>query len=367
MKNVIILTIVLTLSACSVKFHKNPPNQDRGDEFKLVLCDSISFPLDSITSNLTSASMFDLKSNSLSFLSNNYEILVFDYLTQKETCRIPTKGIDVTSYIIISYDTIFLLDYSRKSIVRINQSGKILETYPIPQTIRYSPLPVTKIAPLVVKDRKIIFTGSVSGEYLDETTENRLVTGIYDLDTRRIRYSVPYPQIYRDYNFGAGLFRWVYATYNDSLHCMVYSFPADHNIQIVGNEFSSTTEYLAGSKYVDGVNSLPKSKLSPLDSEEKIEQFARNHSYANLVYDKHEGVYYRIAEMKTIYEGMPGWKKEVSIIIINNQFRVVGETYLGGVSSTNRYVCFVNNAGLHIMKKSNEDCISFDIYKLMKV
>lgn len=366
MKIVLICLISLIVAACSSVFHQNPTNKERLNDFCLILYDSISFSLDSITSNITKASEYNNENEFFSFLSHNHEILVFDYLRRKEVKRISSKGLDVTSYTIRNLDSIIVLDYSKKAIFLINSLGDILQKYNIRSSISYPPFPVTKIAPIIFKRDKIIFTGNFSGEYIDETKNNRPVTGIYDMKTKEIVYAVSYPQIYRDYNYGSGLFRWVYATYNDSLNTMVYSFPADHNLVTASNNFAETQVYYAGSKYIDGIYSLSQKKFMPLGSEEKIRHFAENHSYANILYDKFRNVYYRIVEIKTKYEGMPGWSKDISVIILDNNFKIIGETLIGSINSVNRYTIFVNEKGLHLLQNSDEDFMTFLIYRLQK-
>jgi hypothetical protein len=175
----------------------------------------------------------------------------------------------------------------------------------------YFPSPATGISPLIIDGDKIVVSGNMSGEYIDENENNRPVSYIFDIRTEQIEYIVSYPKLYNDYNWGGGLFRWVY-------------------------------------------------------SDDKTKYFVENHSYSNVIYDMYNDVFYRIAELKIEYNGLPGWRKKLSIIILNSDFNIVGETQIGDSHApTYRYTMFVTSKGLHIQQKSDEDQMLFNIYKLI--
>ena len=57
----------------------------------------------------------------------------------------------------------------------------------------------------------------------------------------------------------------------------------------------------------------------------------------------------------------------VSVIIMDRDFRVIGEKFIGKISSSFRYAAFINERGLHVPKdENNEDIIEFSIYQFVK-
>lgn len=139
---------------------------------------------------------------------------------------------------------------------------------------------------------------------------------------------------------GGGLYRWVYACYNSKENKYIVSFPADHNIYKVYTT-GITGEFYAGSNFIDEIEFLDTPKWIPINSEEKTKHFVENHSYANIIYDKWREVYYRIAEIKTKYENKMGWQKEISVIILNKNLKIIGETKIKECNHNYRYAIFV--------------------------
>jgi hypothetical protein len=257
-----------------------------------------------------------------------------------------------------------LYNYNQNAIYLINSSGEIKNNFHIDHTAKYFPSPITGISPLIVDGDKVVISGNISGEYIDENEDNRPISYIFDTKTKQTEYIVSYPKLYYDYNWGGGLFRWIYSTYNSSKKMIVYSFPADHFIYTINLFNKKINSYYAGSKYINHISSLPQRKLRVIDSDDKIKHFVENHSYSNVIYDMYNDVFYRIAEFKTIYNEVPGWKKKLSIIILNNDFNIVGETQIvENHALTYRYTLFVTSKGLHIQQESDEDQMLFNIYK----
>jgi len=104
-----------------------------------------------------------------------------------------------------------------------------------------------------------------------------------------------------------------------------------------------------------------------INSDISTKYFVENHSYSNIIYDKYNNVYYRIAEMKSKYNGLPAWNKEIAVIILDEQLNKIGETFIGKCHSCNIFTMYVNKKGLHIQKENaHEDSMDFSVYKLIQ-
>ena len=332
----------------------------------MVKSGEIQFELDSITSDIFTASQWIPELNAYSFLSHNKEILVYDYDSRELINKIPVKTPQPTSYQYIGTDSILLLDYQSRMLLLSDTKGDNIRKFSINPTIEYFPLPIVKISPIVMKNQNIYFWGSMAGEYIDENDENRMVLTSVGTAIPTTSYYMPYPDIYKN-NWAGRLFRWVYGEYNSNSDVFIFSFPADHNIYVLDGKLMKTDSYYCGSELIDVIRYLKSSKSRPVTSDEAIRFFAENNSYSRIIYDSYNDVYYRFAELKTEYNGVPGWKKDVSIIILDNEFEVIGETFIGQLASNCKYSIFVNHEGLHLLSiDNNEDILTFDVYKLSK-
>ena len=59
-----------------------------------------------------------------------------------------------------------------------------------------------------------------------------------------------------------------------------------------------------------------------------------------------------------------GWRKNISILILDKSLHIIGETKIEKCSHNYRYATFVNQKGLHIPQETNEDFLCFKIYEL---
>jgi len=359
--NYIIMIFSLLFFSCKEKAIVN--NREKVEyKYELIGRKNICFKLDSITSHIFTASEYNDKTRSYAFIHRN-RLLVYDYETQELTNDILIKAANPTSFSFINKDTIIVSDYNANSFLFMDSRGSVYKSIKVNPKILYYPFPVNKIAPLKYENDTIIFWGNMSGEYINENKNNRNVMGIVDISNGQVQYNVPYSNVYNARNWGGGLYRWVYACYNSKENKYIVSFPADHNIYKVYTT-GIIGEFYAGSNFIDEIEFLDTPKWIPINSEEKTKHFVENHSYANIIYDKWREVYYRIAEIKTKYENKMGWQKEISVIILNKNLKIIGETKIKECNHNYRYAIFVNEKGLHIPQNTDEDVLCFKIYNL---
>jgi len=98
--------------------------------------------------------------------------------------------------------------------------------------------------------------------------------------------------------------------------------------------------------------------------------------YGDIVYDPYREVYYRFAYHYTELDSKKNWRgsavfgrKKFSVIILNKDFEVVGET-LFPEAVYNSYVFFVHRDGLYISRDyqinydQSEDYMTFELFSL---
>lgn len=366
MKYILLLVSIFFIS-CTEEYGKynNPRhNYTREEKLSLEYVEDIAFELDSSTINLYTASQYIPNENLYSFMSIDKKILLYDYNRKKMVKEVLLPGLQPSSYEYINKDSIFVLDYIDNSLTIIDSESKIIDSYRINHTIEYYPFPVTKVSPITYLNNSVYIWGNIAGEYVNESGENRRVLLRYNLDSRGASYFVPYPKIYEN-NWNGTLFRWCYAEYNSNRDIFIISFPADHFLYTYDYKSNALTSYYGGSQYIDATLFSLKDKTEFVDSDMRTKHFVESDSYSKIIYDSYHDIYYRFAELQTVYEGIPGWQKRISIIIFNSNFEIIGEKYVGSLPSIYRYASFVTEKGLHLPKISaNEDMMIFSIFKI---
>jgi hypothetical protein len=355
---------------CTEKIENENPIHEyaRTDEFQLEKSDSIKFPLDSITSDVTTASQYNDDMETYSFLSQNNTICSYNYNDKKLIYKVDLHKIDGgIEFLIKNNDTIYVYNGKPHSISLINYRGNVKKRFYIKSDIKSFPSPLTGVAPMLLRGDNIIISGSLYGETLNDNENDRKVSYIFNMKSNKTVSTVPYSSLYYSHNWGSGLLRWVYSTESPKGNFMIFSFPADHFIYENRIGDNKLIAHYAGSRFIDKIPSFNRSKATFFKMDEATKYFAESNSYANILYDKYNKVYYRIAEQKAKYNGMPGWKKEISIIILNTNFQIIGETFIGKLHGTNNYSLFINKHGLHLQSdKTDENFMFFYVYKLTK-
>ncbi|GHU54501.1 hypothetical protein FACS189411_01260 [Bacteroidia bacterium] len=151
----------------------------------------------------------------------------------------------------------------------------------------------------------------------------------------------------------------------------IYSFDYDENIYIADINHTTLRNIKAKSRYIDHVE-------NPDDLYLTIEQSCMNPHYDNLVYDPYRQVYYRIAQPKikwdkgtNVQEFIDYGGKNFSIIILDNNFNVVGETMFPD-NTYNPRALFIREDGLYISSSHfknpdySDDWFVFQRFDLVK-
>jgi hypothetical protein len=152
----------------------------------------------------------------------------------------------------------------------------------------------------------------------------------------------------------------------------IYSFHFDEDIYVCSPNHNDIKRYKIKSKYISKVKILNDyGNLTP-------EEACCNPNYGDMIYDKYRNVYYRIAYPATSIEKdkkgiellMYG-RKFFSIIIVDSNFNVIGETMFPDYTYNSNFM-FVRKDGLYISDNNcynphySDDVLSFVRFELIK-
>lgn len=165
-------------------------------------------------------------------------------------------------------------------------------------------------------------------------------------------FNISYPQNYIDHYYGFAMH--VYINSYDTFSLI--SFPCNTNIFLLNRYKNSVETYTAKSKY-QTEEAMPLDTSSKNSTEEKMRHLATVPYYAEILYDKYRGLYYRFFR-ENIPLKQPNGKyndftnKPTVLMVLNKQFVVIGEYELTDLK--NSYYSFVGKAGLYV-KESKSD------------
>ncbi|MDR2120529.1 MAG: DUF4221 domain-containing protein [Tannerella sp.] len=126
-----------------------------------------------------------------------------------------------------------------------------------------------------------------------------------------------------------------------------YSFYYDEDILVADAAHSTSRRIKAKSRYISRVG-------YPNDKASTPREICENADYGNMIYDRYREVYYRIAYPRTevdndvsLWELIQNGRKTFSIVILNKDFEVIGETRFPDYTY-NSMVWFVRADGLYL-------------------
>ena len=152
----------------------------------------------------------------------------------------------------------------------------------------------------------------------------------------------------------------------------IYSFNADEDLYLTNSAHGQIEEKKVKSKYLDNVTVF---RFAEEDFQRMVKAQCEHASYGKIVYDKYRDVYYRFAFPPcdaSDYSGdyvelLRSGRKSFSILILDNQLNVVGETSFPAYTY-NPNLSFILEDGLYVSLNhiKNPD-YSDDILRFQKV
>lgn len=353
-----ICIMVPTLICCASNANGNINGTacaDRSDSLIMKRSGSLHWDLDS-SSVPNIKSLFFSESRNMLFCFNEMTWCIdgYDMHSGTKAVRYGVPAIMPWSMNVVSQDSIFVLDLDNSRITRLDSRARTWDDLAIDRTSTI--LPGSPGQPYVTDSVMI---------YVSSSDRLGFTTFIIDRKTGNISRHIPYPKSYRNF-YGALLMQVPYSAFNPDEGLIVVGFPIDGTLYILDlNGRISRTVY-AESIQAHQITPLRKGRWGlGVSSEEEIEYFRKVTSYGNILYDSYRNLYYRIVERSTPMPGVLGSNKakSLSVIILDKNFRIVGESDLDDVFFAGfRYTCFVSKEGLNLQLLTSDDELAFATY-----
>lgn len=349
----------------------------------------IEIPIDSET-NIYTRAMHHFIDNGIEYISIENSDNIKDYNTIN-FYRLDTKSLShkikiakegdngvprFSGHGVCNLDNIFLSGFGTSILYQINRNGKIKKKYNYSVTSKQEYTTDNDFNSLVYKPLIILGNKVYLMQYPVPPNANEkqllntsLSLEIDTLTNETIKLPLTYPALWKE-GKGMGLNPHCSRIYDGKQ--FVYAFRMNDNIITTTDHITSKT-YPIKSKYISKLNTEGFSKnLSFKDFEKRVDEQA---VYGNIIYDKYRNVYYRFAYPeckidKTYYEYI-FCRKEFSIIIIDENFNIIGETLF----PAKKYapgLFFVNKDGLYISENNvensntSEDKLIFRCFSIIK-
>lgn len=388
LKNSFLLFITLFFFSCNSSVHKNRESYElrSTDEY-------LKFPLNSKTSLLIKAicPFLDDGTEYLTF-QNNMESEILVYNMKKQTYvrtisfdREGPNGIGwFGGYYIKGWNEIYLPDMMRSEINIVNSNGRLLRTISYAETVQgKKTIPFTSLTstytPMVFIGHQLYIPQTINLMYGSKALEDSPVTVVLDTLTYKLK-ELPFrfPKIMsledvKNKSLGS---EYSYSRCFDGKN-FIYSFFFDENIYITPPSHKRIDKIAVKSRYI---NELKFVDRTPDNLNLVAKALSELPFYSNLIYDKYRNVYYRFVfpkvelptNEKNYAEIWQMGRTKFSIIILNDQFEVIGETlFPENVYASTQY--FIRKDGLYLStsfpKNPNfdENTLSFQRIELVKL
>ena len=198
-------------------------------------------------------------------------------------------------YTFLNEDSIYVYSRQKRLLALADSSGRVRARYPLTfpdasaELIR--PIPtVSTPQPMLIGSEALTLVGYLNGEFAEEQPGNRPVQIQFSLRDSSLRFGVSYPAFYNGHNWFGAHMRHVYATADAERQHLVYSFPADHYLQVYTADGHSARSVYAGSRAIDAILSTTKHWF--YDKSARFRYYATTPSYASIIFDPYRELYY---------------------------------------------------------------------------
>lgn len=373
-----LLLIVVSIVSC-----KDSSNKKKAVYALEKTRDSLSFPLDANTKSFILALFPYTDANGKEYLTfqnqGQNEILFYDMNSGKLDFKVkpayegPNGVGEVLGYYVHNLDSIFLTIMGQTEIVLIDRNAIVKDKIQYGKADDGTPL--SQFYSVSSTYQPIIFIGNtmyiISGA--NRWAEKNPVSAVIDLDTKSMHvlpFSYPIFPGADNKAKRAGV-EESFSRFFDGEY-FVYSFHYKENIYITSPVHDSVRQVKIKSKYIDKV------KLLDDYGNLTFKDMCENPNYGNLIFDKYREVYYRIAYPQTEIEKdvkamelLEYGRKNFSIIILDKDFTVIGETLFPDYTY-NSQIMFIRKDGLYICDSHcmnpnfTDEILSFRKFELVK-
>ena len=338
------------------------------------------FELDENTIQTSSSLQYIPEKNWFCFINEpDNSITINDFDTGKLIKKIyfdkeGSNGVGTISSFCIKDSLIYLHHHWNRMLYITNLNAQVLHKIPInlddfhKQGITLPSILPSESSPIQVINNKLVLTGfQWHKEGTEETKQNMPSTVLYDLDKQRFELTNGYPELYHKGQWEFNL-RMTYYTVNEKDE-MVVSYPASDSI-FVNDLNGHIVSYYAGIENGNGIKPIAR-HLAPRDytQDKELEHYMKNIVYSALLYDKEQGLYYRLillpTEINKSNKENP-YNKKLQFIVLDKNYQEVGLVNLPEYVYWSARI-FISEEGIHIQVPSdNDDIMRFKTFKIKR-
>ncbi|WP_373523934.1 DUF4221 family protein [Aquiflexum sp.] len=347
-------------------------------DFDLVQKEVLYFPLDSVSKfDLRSLHIFEDLSQNKYFVylnSDRNRIYFYDFENRDiqsiiEIDRDGPSGISskIQGLHVISMDSIYVVD--EYNIYLINQEGEILDRDKFNGSNDFSFTLESGTKKNIVHHighMYLAISSELNPDLLESFQLKNQVLLDFDLASKKYSTHFEFPEIYSRRVFPIN-YADIYFTYNPKQDFFAFSFPADDSVHIKDLNGKEKAVF-AGSKFAIEIRDLSEVEYFE-DLMVYTKHYLTNISYGPIYWDPHKEVYYRIVEQPISGQhfNSKNWFKKCSIIILDEDFNIIGETSFD--DNVNK-LGIVDDSGFLIPIRcpdDTDDYLCLGVYKLEKV
>lgn len=318
----------------------------------------------------------------LTFLNSRKNAICFynysdtTYLKQIDFQREGSNAVlSVSGYYIKSLDSIYLMNRPMIEIVLADSTAKVhnriqlLDKTDKEWAMTHPQYMLSGLAQMMIKENNLIIPGFAPFPKIMQKRDSfRFMTAI-NIFTNDISYYHTYPEelFGENANWGGDLMQMVYQTFTPDGK-LAFSFPNSHNLYIADWNGNEMTAVYAGSNEAGTISSIDCDLDMQPNNEEIMSCYLEQDWYAGILYDPYRKVYYRYLQkaITSVTSKTSINDKILAIIIMDEQFKYLGETEIGTIKQWNWTNSFVTEEGLNIEYNgtdiSDDDYLTFGVF-----
>lgn len=377
----LILGICLLFGSCKKAEYR--------DSFMLWATETyLNFPIDEET-QLPKFCLWAFKNEGkeyLAFPNREKEILFYDIDTGKLVKKVKydvegSNGVGpVCSFAVIDFNNIYIPNANKLIIHHTDTTGRVLANIEYEKTVEGKPLIPTNFYipyPLFLWEDNLYISqyrnNRLGKECLTESPLGAMINRYTGKAVATpLKHSIPVDNIDDSRYITAAERVSVCSNGKD----LVYSYELMDTVYKLSADFSKLESHLVKSRY------MKKAKweiLRDVSIDQKLKRICELPVYGNLIYDEYRNVYYRfafpeqeISEEKDYMNIYHNGRKQFSILILDQEFNVLGET-LFPEYTYNAHLFFIREDGLYLsishFKRSDFDdnVLSFQKIELVEL
>lgn len=367
----LILIIAIHISSCQKSYQKAENPQTN---FELEIASTLTFDLDNTKTAYNRGVQV--------YPSQNPQYLLFFHSNGKYTSIYDLKSQDLLNEIHFdfegpnsvpksinyaythNFDSIFLFDPLPQQIYLVDSAGNNIDQFDLQlEDMMHYTYP-DGIHPAYFKKGKLFLPTYPSP--MENATSSDYGMIEFDIDRKAFGTQYNLSEKYDEGFWDKHSYRNAVFTYNEDKDAIIMSFPNDDVTDAQGNK----SKHFACSSEMKTLKPLADEQY--YDDGKTYRMQAEQGFYSGLKYDRWRKVYYRFAYNPIgKFADRSTLGKNASIIIINNEFEVIGESPI----NAKKYsfgINFINEDGLYFFnnyqyEKEDDSQFSFDLFKLKNV